>query len=181
MVGTTGKIAIVVAAVVLVGGIAGAFVLFGGGGDTVTEGDDAGSTTGTAESGDTGGDTSGDELTATPSMANTSASFAYSVDSIEECGQTCRDVTATITNDGNEMATNVTVETNIYTDGDLIWEGDEEIGTLEAGGEYTSTQRVELSFADATKVENNDGWITIETIVRFDGGQEVITEERQVS
>lgn len=180
MVGNTGKIAIVVAAVVLVGGIAGAFILFGSGGDTMTE-DDTGSTSGTTESGDTGGDTSGDELTATPQMENTSASFAYVVDNIEECGQTCRDVTATITNDGNETATNVTVETNIYTDGDLIWEGGEDIGTLEAGAEYTSTQRVELSYGDAAKVEDNNGWITIETIVRFDGGQEVITEERQVS
>ncbi|MFB6233820.1 MAG: FxLYD domain-containing protein [Halopenitus sp.] len=179
MVGKTGKIAIVVAAVVLVGGVAGAFVFLGGGGDTVTEGGDT-EPTGT-ESGDTGGDTSGEQLTATPQMGNTSASFAYAVDSIEKCGQTCRDVTATITNDGNETATNVTVETNIYTDGDLIWEGSEDIGMLKAGAEYTSTQRVELSYGDAAKVEDNNGWITIETIVRFDGGQEVITEERQVS
>jgi len=180
MVGKTGKIAIVLAAVVLVGGIAGALVFLGGGCDTVTEGGDT-EPAGTTESGDTGGDTSGEQLTATPQMENTSASFAYTVDTIEKCGQTCRDVTATITNDGNETATSVTVETNIYTDGDLIWEGGEEIGTLEAGAEYTSTQRVELSYGDAAKVEDNNGWITIETIVRFDGGQEVITEERQVS
>lgn len=175
MVSKTGKIAIAVAAVVLVGGVAGAFVFLGGGGDTVTEGGD------TEPTGTESGDTGGDELTATPQMGNTSAAFAYTVDQIEECGQTCRDVTATITNDGNETATNVTVETNIYTDGDLIWEGGEDIGTLEAGAEYTSTQRVELSYGDAAKVEDNNGWITIETIVSFDGGQEVITEERQVS
>lgn len=181
MVGKTGKIAIVVAVVVLAGAATGAFVFLGGSGDTVTDGDDTEPTSGTTESGDTGGDTSGDELTATPQMENTSASFAYTVDSIEECGQTCRDVTATITNDGNETATGVSVETNIYTDGDLIWEGSEDIGTLDVGAEYTSTQRVELSYGEAAKVEDNDGWITIETIVSFDNGQEVITEERQVS
>jgi len=176
MVGKTGTIEAVVAAVVLVGGVAGAFVLLGGG-DTVV---DEGGTQGTAETTETG-DTSGDQLTATPSMGDTSASFAYGVDTIEECGQTCRDVTATITNDGNGTAEGISVETNIYTDGDLIWEGGEEIGTLDASADYTSTQRVDLSFGDAAKVEDNDGWITIETIVRFDSGQEVITEERQVS
>lgn len=180
MVAKPGKIAIAVAVVVLLGGVLGAFVLYSDGTDTVVDGDgadDGDATTGTTEP----GDTSGDELTATSTMENTSASFAYTVDNIEECGQTCRDVTATITNEGNETATNVTVETNIYTEGDLIWEGEEDIGTLEAGADYTSTQRVELSFGDAMKVEDNDGWITIETIVRFDEGQEVITEERQVT
>lgn len=124
--------------------------------------DDGSSTSG----GDTSGD-GGDETT------QSLPPFAFGIDSIDKCGETCRDVTATITNQQNETATSVTVYTRIYagnsTDsGDRIWSGNEQVGTLEANGSYTSTKRVELSLLEARQVQNNGGWITVLTTVESD-------------
>jgi hypothetical protein len=125
---------------------------------------DAGETTATA--------------TATPEPA-----FAFTIDRIEECGETCRDVTSTLANDG-APARDVTVYTRIYvgngTDGDVVWEGRERVGALDAGASYTTTKRVELSFADALAVRNAGGWITVQTTIQSDEKTVTDTERRQV-
>ncbi len=66
--------------------------------------------------------------------------FSFTIDNIEECGQTCRDVTATLSNNQDDPATNVTVFTRVYAgkdntaQEDLVWEGKEEVGTVEVDG-----------------------------------------------
>lgn len=100
--------------------------------------------------------------------------FSFTVDNVDECGTTCRDVAATLHNNQNVTATGVIVFIRIFagednTDmGDLVWERKVEVGTLEAGGSYTTTERVELSIRDARKVERENGWITILTVVESD-------------
>jgi hypothetical protein len=113
--------------------------------------------------------------------------FEFTVDSIETCGQTCRDVTATVDNTQNKSANEVTVYTRMFagentteTD-DLVWEGTEDVGTLAAGDSYTSTERVDLSLQDAAKVDGNDGWITIVTTVESDDETITVRESRQVA
>lgn len=135
------------------------------------------------------GTDSGTELTdfptATPAAGTTAegvaettgtatAPFTFTIDEVEECGQTCRDVTATLQNNQEESATGVTVFTRVFAgedntdDEDLVWEGKEEVGTVEAGGSQTSTTRVELSLRAALKIDRHDGWITIVTTVQTD-------------
>lgn len=118
--------------------------------------------------------------TTTPEPA---PAFAFTIDRIEECGETCRDVTSTLANDG-APATDVTVYTRIYvgngTDGDVVWEGNEPIGDLGAGESYTTTKRVDLSFADALAVRNAGGWITVQTTIQSDEKTVTDTERRQV-
>lgn len=114
-------------------------------------------------------------------MADTEAEIRMVVEEVTSCGTTCREVTATVSNDGDEAAENITVETSISTDGDEIWSNSYEVGTLEADDSATSTERIELGYGDALAVQRNDGWITIETVIEFDDGTEVFTEERQVS
>lgn len=123
--------------------------------------------TGTVYEGDAGGG-SGDS-----GSVDSGPPFAFTIDRIEKCGRTCREVTATITNRQNETATGVTVYTRIYAGNttesdDRVWSGTEEVGTLEAGASSTSTKRVELSLMEARKVQNNDGWITVVTTVESD-------------
>lgn len=136
-----------------------------------------------------GGPESGTELTdiptATPAdgamsegaaetTATETAPFTFTIDEIEECGQTCRDVTATLHNNQEETATGVSVFTRVFAgedntdEEDLVWEGKEEIGTVEAGGSHSSTERVELSLQEALKIDQHDGWITIVTTVQSD-------------
>ena len=100
--------------------------------------------------------------------------FSFTIDTIEECGETCRDVTVTLDNNQNETATNVTVyirifagQDNTHTD-DIVWEGIEDAGTVEAGEDHTTTERVELSVQDARKIDQENGWITILTTVESD-------------
>jgi len=100
--------------------------------------------------------------------------FSFNIDEIEECGETCRDVTATLDNNQDETATNVTVYIRIFagqdntdTD-DIVWEGTEDAGTMEPGADHTTTERVELSLQDARKIDQEDGWITILTTVESD-------------
>jgi len=121
----------------------------------------------------------------TTAAAEPGPAFAFTIDRIEECGRTCRDVTSTLENDGDTAASDVTVYTRIYagngTDGDVIWEGRERVGELGAGESYTTTERVELSLADAVAVENEDGWITVQTTIESDEKTVTDTQRRQVN
>lgn len=120
------------------------------------------------------------------SSATDSEPFTFTVDETTECGTTCRDVTATLYNEQNETATGVTTYIRIYagenntaTD-DIVWEGTVDVGTLEGGASHTTTERVELSLQDARKVDQNNGWITIQTTVESDDTIVTFQESKQV-
>lgn len=131
------------------------------------------------DSGSTGGDGggSGGAATATPEPAP----FGFQIDNIEECGTTCRDVTATLTNQREAAARDVTVTTRIYVESEQIWEGSEDIGRLAAGESATTTERVEIGYFDAAKIQNNDGYITVETTVTTADGTYTFSGRRQVA
>lgn len=150
-----------------------------------------------------GGSDSGEELTDFPTAtaalgessdggSGTTATtepppFSFAIDSVEECGQTCRDVTATLHNNQDRTATGVTVFIRMFagqdnTDTkDLVWEGKENVGTLAAGASQTTTERVELSLQEAQKINQNDGWITILTTVKTDDTTVTFKESEQVA
>lgn len=127
----------------------------------------------------------GDETVA--ATATPGSPFAFTIDDIEECGLTCRDVTATLYNTQDEAATGVTVFSRIYAgqdstaESDLLWQGKEPVGTLEAGATYTSTRRVELSLGDATAIEGAGGWVTIVTTVQSDERTVTFRDDEQVA
>lgn len=143
---------------------------------------DAASTDSSSSDSSTADDGSGDGDT----QAATSPPFVFSIDNIEECGTTCRDVTVTLFNQRNETAENVTVYTRIYAgnstaEDDRIWQGKEDVGTMSADSSVTATKRVSLSYADAYAVEQNDGWVTIVTVVQSDGETVRFEEQRDVN
>lgn len=111
--------------------------------------------------------------------------FEMRIESVESCGQTCRDVTATLVNHQDQQATGVTVYTQIHagdsTDGDVVWEGTQDVGTLDAGAAETDTQRVELGFLEAAKVQDSGGQITIRLTVETDQRTVTFVEHRDVS
>lgn len=146
---------------------------------------------GTASTVDGSGGGSGSETTATPTADGTTATpveqpYALTIDSVEECGTTCRDVTVSLTNQGSEDATDVTVYTRVFAgnstaESDEVWRGSEDVGTLSAGETTTSTKRVELSFEEAYAVDQADGWVTIQTTIETDDGTVTFTERRNVN
>lgn len=114
------------------------------------------------------------------------APFSFTIERIEACGRTCRDVTAGLQNTRDVAATDVTVSTRIYagqdaTDEDLVWAGTESVGTLEAGGTHTTTRRVELSLQEGLTIEAHGGWITIVTTVRSDERTVTFRDRRRVA
>lgn len=183
MVNRTYLVGGVVAVVLLAVGI-GAAVYYGvgpapGGADASEELTDFPTAT-PAEGGSGGGSSDGTTATRTPP-------FAFTIDNIEECGQTCRDVTATLHNNQEETASGVTVFTRVFAgegnnaEEDLVWEGKEEVGTVEAGASHTTTRRVELSLQDAQKINQNDGWITIVTTVQTDDRTVTFRDSEEVA
>lgn len=125
-----------------------------------------------------------DGATGDAETTETGPSYAFVIERIESCGETCRDVTTTLTSEG-AASTDVTVYTRIYagngTDGDVVWEGSEPVGDLDAGESYTATKRVELSMTDAFAVQQADGWITIQTTIQSDEKTVTTTEQRKVT
>lgn len=117
----------------------------------------------------------------------TTTPFSFTIDNVEECGTTCRDVTATLNNNQEETATSVTVYTRVFAGqdnndpADLVWEGKEEVGTLGPGEAHTNIRRVELSLQEAQKIQRNDGWITIVTIVQTDERTVTFRDSEQVT
>lgn len=111
--------------------------------------------------------------------------LTFTVEEIDDCGETCRDVTATVENTQDEPAESVTVSTSIYagenSTEELVWEGTEDIGTLAGGDSHTSTKRVDLSLTEAYAIDQNDGWITIVTTIESDEETITVRESRQVA
>jgi|GEM_PF-177463 len=188
MASTTVKTAVV--GVVVVIGIAalvtGAGSMLGGGGngediDSFPTETPAGSDGGDG-SGDDGGATGGDGSSAGGDGGSTTSTppFTFTIDSIENCGTTCRDVTVILTNEQPAAASDVTVYTRIYagnttSEDAIVWQGKEPVGGLAAGGSVERTQRVSLSYGEAYEVKQHDGWITVVTTVQ--SANETVTFE----
>lgn len=121
--------------------------------------------TGTVYEGNDGGSTGGEDADSPP--------FSFDVIDITECGQTCRDVTVTLSNTQTETATGVIVYTRIFAgnstdDDDMVWDGIEEVGTLKANDAVTRTTRVKLGLRDSYRIKRNNGWVTVLTTVESD-------------
>lgn len=153
--------------------------------------DGGGSSVSGASSGDGGGSSDGDSSSSDEGGSSASSgdgpsdeAFSITVVSIEKCGQTCRDVTMRLVNKRNETMTGVGIDATLYagkgTDGKNIWEGSADVGEMEPEGRTEITRRVELGFGDALAVNDNDGWVTVETVVTSDSESATFTEEKDV-
>jgi hypothetical protein len=183
-------VVLAVLVVVVLAGVAGAFITgFGpapggdsGSADTSTPYEDTVVVESTDAGGSGGGGGSGEDGDGSGSTTTESQSpFAFVIESITECGQTCRDVNATIVNQQDTDASGVEVHSEIYTGGDLIWENTSDVGSLESGESFTDTKRVKLSYSEAYKVQQNDGEILVKTYVRTDETTFVFKDTRNVN
>jgi hypothetical protein len=175
----------VTAVALLLAGVGGAFVAGIGPFQAESSGEDL-SEHPTETTEPTESDTANTDNTDSDGGAASTPPFVFTVNAIEECGQTCRDVTSTLTNQQNGTAEGITVYTRIHAgnatdDGDVVWEGSEDVGTLETDESYTTSRRVELSFGDAYAIEQADGWITIRTTVETADRTVTLSDQRKVA
>jgi hypothetical protein len=134
------------------------------------------------DSSGTSPDDDSDESTPTTATTDDSDSgYDFTIENIEECGSTCRDVTAVLANTGDETRQNVRATTKVFADGDLLWTGNETVGTLDPEAAHTSTKRVNVGFAGGMKIQDNDGYVTIVTVIRSDDGTVRFSERRKVA
>ncbi|CQR49478.1 MULTISPECIES: hypothetical protein [Haloferax] len=186
--------------VLLTAGVSAAFVTgVGPFSDDDAESDEPFPTKTTAPPDDDGGDSGGsDSSDSSDSGSSDSDSggdaaesesvppFGVVVDNIENCGQTCRDVTSTITNQQDADSSGVTVYSRIFVGNstdpdDEVWRGSQAVGDLAAGESYTTTKRVKLSYSEAFAVRQADGWITVQTTIETDDRTLTYTEQRHVA
>jgi hypothetical protein len=128
----------------------------------------------------------GSERTAAPDTRTPGQQlFTVTIDDIEQCGTTCRDVTTTLRNEQPTTARNITLWTRLFagrgTDGDLVWQGSERVRRLEPGASTTATKRVTLSVGEGLTIRSNDGWVTLQTTVETANGTVRFSEQRQVA
>ncbi|MFC6726122.1 hypothetical protein ACFQE1_17485, partial [Halobium palmae] len=109
------------------------------------------------------------------------ASFLFTVDRVENCGTTCRDVTVSVRNRGGTAAENVGVDVRLLAGGDELWSGSRSFESVAAGETKTRTERVKLGYFEGAKIKANDGYVTIETTIDWDGGRETFSERRKVA
>lgn len=122
--------------------------------------------------------------TATPPPTTAGQPFNFSIDQVEECGRTCRRVTATVTNRQAVRASNVSLDFQAFagngTDGRRVWNATESAGTLDPDESRTVTRQIDLSLEDVYAISEEDGWITVETTIRSENASMTTTERRNV-
>lgn len=173
-------------------------------GDTTTTTDTEAATataTDTSDSSDAGGTDETDTPASTPTETAASGStdtatstaigndgpFSFVIQEITQCGDTCRDITAAVTNEQSTEASDVTTFTEIYAGNETssdtkIYENEQSVGTIPTGETTTTTQRVEFSLTEAVQIRDNGGWVTIVTkITDADGETVTVTQRRDVT
>lgn len=163
---------------------------------TPTAEDDGSSTDAATADGSSADDSSDDDSSDDGSSDDTSSEepaastqpkrpFSLAIGEIENCGRTCRDVTVTLTNNGGDARRGVAVSTAMYagkTAGqNRVWRGEASIGRLGPGASTTRTERVKVGFVGGAKIKQHGGTVTVETVVRWDGGSVTFTERKQVA
>lgn len=151
-------------------------------------GDDTATPTATATDGGTAtpaSDTATPAGTATPTATPFGSAFSYAINEITECGSTCRDVTATLTNDQDDAAEDVVIVTEMYagnqtSEDALVYTSNESAGTLGSGESHTFTQQLELTLSEAADVRDEDGWVAIVTTIHSEGETKSFVTRRQI-
>ena len=123
----------------------------------------------------------GDGGVGTSATTPSDSGYALTIETVENCGRTCRDVTARLDNTVGAAREDVRVTTEMYADGDLLWSGDETVGRLGPGESRTLTARVDVGFSGGLAISANDGYVTIVTVVRSENGTARFSERRKVA
>ena len=100
--------------------------------------------------------------------------FEATVENLSTCGPTCRNVTATLRNEGETPATNVSLDMHLTANGSQVWTGTRSIGRLEPGATVRWVQSADVGFGGSGTVLENDGYVTIWFEVHHAGESETL-------
>lgn len=121
----------------------------------------------------------GDETaTETTTEEPATIEFDAEVEEINKCGETCRELVYALLNRGDKTASDVTVNIKIFTDGEKLWDNDQEVGELGAQSKRSGILReIDVGLSGGRKIKSNDGDIVIELTPSSDGVSETFEFE----
>lgn len=111
---------------------------------------------------------------------NESERFSLDAEVVSQCGLRCRTVTANLTNTGSDAARNVSTETEVSAGGAQILTRVDPVGNVSANESIQRTADLSIGPMEAIHIFRNNGRITINTTVAWDGGEQTFTESRSV-
>lgn len=101
------------------------------------------------------------------------------IQNISKCDTLCRDMTYVVNDTAGDGAQDVSADITITSGGEVVYEDQQTLGDISAGGSATQTTRVEAGLSEARTITDNDNQITIEIVLTSDGQTKTITEERE--
>lgn len=122
----------------------------------------------------------GDGTPVTVPGTQTEGPFTLASEDVSICGLTCREVTVTLSNQGNETVTNVTVESEILANDEVIVQRQMENGRLRPNESVTRTIQVNVGLDALQQIRQGNGMITVQTQVNSDRYNETFTARRPV-
>lgn len=122
----------------------------------------------------------GDGTPVTVPGTQTKGPFTLTSEEVSICGLTCREVTVTLSNQGNETLTNVTVESEILANDEVIVQRQMENDRLHPNKSVTRTIQVNVGPDALQQIRQGNGMITVQTQVNSDRHNETFISQRPV-
>jgi hypothetical protein len=85
-----------------------------------------------------------------------------------------------LTNDGSVGARDIEVNVTLSAGDTRVWRGTFDVGTLDPGESFVTTQTITLTLGDAAAVVRNDGFVTGEAVITYQGGEQTVTVREKV-
>jgi archaellum component FlaG (FlaF/FlaG flagellin family) len=104
-----------------------------------------------------------DTATPTETAAETQIDYDVELTEITKCGTTCRTATFTVKNTGQKDAPSTSIDAEVLTGGDSVFDDAFEIGDVSARSQRKDIQRdIDVGLGGAQKIQGNDGEVIIE-------------------
>lgn len=144
------------------------------GSTTASDGDAGG-----ADGGGDGATTSEDASSGDGSDGSANVDFEATVERVEKCSATCRTLTYALENRGTDAAPDVVVRIRVFTGGKKVWDKEQAVGSIDAGGTLSGISRdIDVGLLGGRKIKSNDGEVVIKLTPRAAGVSETFTFER---
>lgn len=99
---------------------------------------------------------------------------------VTKCGMTCRVVTVTLTNMGNNMAKNISVESRIFAGDSHIETRQTTIRRLRPNETVVRTIRIDAGLQDVIRIKQNGGRITVQSTIKSDDHNMTKISQRKI-
>jgi hypothetical protein len=106
--------------------------------------------------------TSAEEETGSTETPEPSVQYNVELNSMAECGTTCREIDYTVQNTGRATAESITVRIRVQTGGDEVYNETQSIDNIPGRAQKSGiVHRIEVGIGGGTTIKSNDGEVTL--------------------